>query len=69
MKDIVSGGLIRQLSVLKYYLSDYKEILKYGILTQEEYDTLNKCVSDIHERLTLQSIDKERDKEIRLWLR
>lgn len=69
MDEVIKVGLVEQLRVLKLYLKDYEKAIKdNSILTKDEYDTLRKYSESVYKRLTLQSIDEKRDKEIELWL-
>lgn len=69
MDEVIKVGLVEQLRVLKLYLKDYEKAIKdNSILTKDEYDTLLKYSESVYERLTLQSIDEKRNKEIELWL-
>lgn len=70
MNEVIKLGLVDQMRVLKLYLKDYEKAIKdNSILTKDEYDTLRKYSESVYERLTLQSIDEKRDKEIELWLK
>jgi hypothetical protein len=69
MNEVIKFGLADQMRVLKLYLKDYEKELCGGIISSEEYNALKKYSESIYERLTLESINQERDKEVELWLR
>lgn len=68
MKTVIKNGLLGQLNIMRIFLSEYKEELKGGILTENEYIGLRSNVTYIYERLMREDICKKIKGEERLIL-
>ena len=68
MKTVIKNGLLGQLNIMRIFLSEYKDELKGGILTENEYIGLRSNVAYIYERLMREDICKKIKGEERLIL-
>lgn len=68
MKTVIKNGLLGQLNTMRIFLSEYKDELKGGILTENEYIGLRSNVAHIYERLMREDICKKIKGEERLVL-
>ena len=59
MKAVIKNGLLGQLNIMRIFLSEYKDELKGGILTENEYIGLRSNVAYIYERLMREDICKK----------
>lgn len=68
MKTVIKNGLLGQLNTMRIFLSEYKDDLKGGILTENEYIGLRSNVAHIYERLMREDICNKIKSEGRLVL-
>lgn len=68
MKTVIKNGLLGQLNIMRIFLSEYKDELKGGILTENEYIGLRSNVAYIYERLMREDICNKIKSEGRLVL-